>query len=751
MKPIAKVFAALVLLSWPLKGFAAEPPGKAIYMNQCAACHGERGEGVEGAYGLALVGDRSVASLTKYIHAEMPEGDTEAVVGDDAQAVAAYIHEAFYSPLAQARNNPPRIELSRLTVRQYRNSVADLFGSFVPPAKIEPGNGLHGEYFNSGRRINERSRKLERVDSQVKFTFKKDSPPPKVNAEEYAIRWSGGLFAPKTGEYQIILKPQNGARLWLNDEREALVDAWVQSGYESEYRETVFLLGGRYYPLRVETFKGKKEDTLGIELRWKPPEHVEEVIPSRLLSPGKFPEVVVVDTAFPPDDRSMGYERGNSVSKAWDEATTYAALDLTARVAKNLRDIAGVPVHQPEARDRLRDFCHKFAERAFRRPLTPEEKTFYVDQHFQGDSDLELATKKAVLLTLKSPRFLYVETGTAEPDAFEIASRISFGLWDSIPDQPLWDAAASGRLQTRDDIRREVRRMLPDPRTKAKLKAFFHQWLELDSLHELSKSAEVFPQFDEHVVSDLRTSLDLFLEGWIEKKDANFRELMLADSIYLNQRLAKFYGSEPPQGTGFQPVAGLPQAGILTHPLLMAGFSYDTVSSPIHRGVFVARSLLGRRLKPPQDAVTPLPPDLHPDLTTRERITLQTKPNACNRCHSMINPLGFPLEHFDAVGRFREQEKGQPVDSSGMYETLAGKTVQFQGPEELKRFLADSPEAQSAFIERLFQHLTKQPILAYGLDRPKELHQFFVKHNLQLRELLVELITVSALPSEKNG
>src|SRR5262249_47038177 len=149
-------------------------------------------------------------------------------------------------------------------------------------------------------------------------------------------------------------------------------------------------------------------------------------------------------------------------------------------------------------------------------------------------------------------------------------------------------------------------------------------------------------------------------------------------------------------------------------PYLMATFAYTEASSPIHRGVFLARSVLGLGLRPPPEAFTPLPEDLHPDLTTRERITLQTKPQACQSCHGVINPLGFTLENFDAVGRYRDQEKGRPINATGGYQTRTGEVLKFAGPRDLARFLASSEEVHEAFVEQMFHHLVRQPVRAYG-------------------------------------
>ncbi len=183
----------------------------------------------------------------------------------------------------------------------------------------------------------------------------------------------------------------------------------------------------------------------------------------------------------------------------------------------------------------------------------------------------------------------------------------------------------------------------------------------------------------------------------------------------------------------------------------MAGFAYDSTTSPIHRGLFVARSLLGRRLRPPPEAVTPLPPELHPDMTTRERVTLQTRPQTCQSCHATINPLGFALENFDAVGRYRSTELGKPIDASGSYWTRAGDAIKFNGPRELGDLLARSEETQAAFIEHLFHFLVKQPILAHGLDRPEALRQDFSTNGFSIRRLLVQEVTSSALSGSRTA
>ena len=180
---------------------------------------------------------------------------------------------------------------------------------------------------------------------------------------------------------------------------------------------------------------------------------------------------------------------------------------------------------------------------------------------------------------------------------------------------------------------------------------------------------------------------------------------------------------------------------------MLATFAYPAESSPIHRGVFIIRGMLGYTLQPPANsAFVPLPPESHPELTTRQRVTLQTSPESCVSCHSVINPLGFPLEGFDSVGRLREMENGKPIDFSGEYETADGSIAHFAGPRELAEFLATSDEAHDAFVQQMFQQFVKQPVRAYGLEKPRQLDEIFARSGYNIRKLVVEIATVASQP-----
>ncbi len=726
----------------------AQLDGPAIYAAKCADCHGANGEGTPDTYPEPLVGDRSVLELTRYIHDTMPEGSPEECVDDEAHVVAAYIHEEFYSITAQFRNSPAVLEFSRLTARQYEQSVSDVVASFSGSSEWGDERGLEADYYNDKRPRRDQT-KIERTDAVVDFDFGEASPHEEIGVEEFSIRWQGSVLAEETGEYEFIVETPNAVRLWVNgnDENHALIDAGVRSGDDTVFRASIRLIGGRAYPIRLEFYK-IKEPTAFVRLKWVTPHHAETLIPARNLSPVQFPELLVTTTPFPPDDRSLGYERGSSISPEWDAATTQGALEVAGYVADRLNRLAGLRDDEDNRDEKLREFCRRFVERAFRRPLTDEEREFFIDRQFAEAADDETAVKRVVILSLKSPRFLYREIGRGEFDDFSVASWLSFAVWDSIPDRQLLEAAGRGELQTREQIAAQVERMLKDQRARRNMREFFHEWLEFARFEDLSKDGELFPEFDAALVSDMRTSLELFLDDVVWSEASDYRRLLLDGNVYLNTSMAQLLGVELPESdVAFQPVdlSGQERAGVLSHPYLMTGFAYFTTSSPIHRGVFIARNVLGRRIKPPPIAVTPEPPESQPGLSTRERIALQTSPALCASCHEMINPLGFSLENFDAVGRFRDVELDQPIDASGSYLTRSDEEIEFTGARELAEFLAQSPEAHEAFVERLFQHLAKQPIRALGEELLPDLTQRFADDEFHIQRLIVAMVADSAI------
>jgi hypothetical protein len=371
-----------------------------------------------------------------------------------------------------------------------------------------------------------------------------------------------------------------------------------------------------------------------------------------------------------------------------------------------------------------------------------------VSAHFKKTVKNEEAAKRVVLLALKSPRFLYLGlSGSGPADDFAVASTLSYALWDSLPDGALWKLATQGALHTRDQVNRQASVMLADPRTRAKIQSFLHHWLQMDHIEVVSKDSKVYPGFTPEIIADLRTSLNLFLEESFWSDSSDYRRLLLEDDLYVNNRLATFYGIEANTGDDFVKVnfESKERSGVLTHPYLLAAFSYQKFTSPIHRGVFLTRNIVGRSLKPPPMAQVFKDADFAPNLTMREKVAEMTRPTACQGCHSVINPLGFSLENYDAVGRFRTSEGDRPIDAVSEYTTDDGSTVRLTGARDLAAFAVGSAHAQDAFIEQLFHQVVKQPMAAYGAGLQERLRRSFVESGFNMKKLLVEIAMVSAL------
>jgi hypothetical protein len=323
---------------------SADHPGAAIYREHCVRCHGADGTGTA-EVPHPLVGDRSIGQLAAYIDETMPEDDPTRVTGADARLVAEFIHAAFYATPARHDDRPPRVELSRLTVRQHRNSLADLVGGFREAAPVDDGTrGLRGEYFR-GRDTDRRALEADRIDQQVAFDFGFESPDPeRFEPSRFTIRWTGSVLPPETGVYEFVVRATDAVKFSINTAayEPPLVDATVSLIDDVvEHRLALPLLGGRAYPLRLEFSKAnqgvndarhERPSRARIALSWRPPHGVLEPVPARCLLPRVGPPVFVPCTPFPPDDRSMGYERGSSVSPEWLAAATAAAAETADHV-----------------------------------------------------------------------------------------------------------------------------------------------------------------------------------------------------------------------------------------------------------------------------------------------------------------------------------------------------------------------------------------------------------------------------------
>ncbi|HET6585192.1 MAG TPA: DUF1592 domain-containing protein, partial [Nannocystaceae bacterium] len=339
-----------------------------------------------------------------------------------------------------------------------------------------------------------------------------------------------------------------------------------------------------------------------------------------------------------------------------------------------------------------------FGRRAMRRPVDDETRAWLRASYDNAIAEgLSFADAMDVLLAtiLQSPELVYlIEVGLpveGQPatirrlDDHELASRLSYFLWDTMPDDELAAAADAGELSTDDGVRTQIERMLADPRSEEKLQHFVSEWLQLDGgilhnpLEESMKDPELFPEYGPALQAAMRDEVEAFVHRVFYERDASFEELFASREAYVNASLAALYGVPGPADDDTWEWVELPEgqrAGLLTRAAFLTVFGAAKPQSPIRRGVFVLEELMCMELgePPPNASDTPVDggegedDDGNPIVrTVREDVEFRTKDATCAACHATINPVGFTMEHYDAIGRWQDIEvvSGLPVDSSG--------------------------------------------------------------------------------------
>ena len=735
--------------------------GKAIWVTQCVACHGEGGEGVPGKYEHRLSGPASFEELASLIEQTMPEDEPEKCVGEDARAVAEFLRADILK--GQVASERVRRELLHLTNEQYLCALADLGERFLGKTQIGAERGLKARYFD-GRVIDEKKLAAEQVDPRIAFDWQTGGPlGEKTGAEEFCVEWSGSIFVEETGEYEWIVRSPNGYRLYVNRQDEPILDSWVATRDEPEKSVRQRLVGGRWYPIRLQALK-VKDPTFSIQWLWGRPRRQPEIIPSSSLSPEFARPVLLVQTSFPADDHSLGYARGSFFSPEWEEATTQAAWEIADLIVGRLQKFAGVPRESPEFQAKCQDFCQRFAEAAFRRPLSEEERERYVNRWF-GTGPVEESVRVSLLSTLKSPWFLYVGLGGGKTADREVAEQISLAVADTSGNEQIREAINAGDFAGRERRLALARALLDSPAGRAKWRAFFVAWIGLDEIEELRKDQSIYGQFDAELVDDLQESLLRFVRDVWNSPESDYRRLLLSNELWVTPAMRELYAQSLTSSEGGEDAAAIPapeseefvkvslpaeeRAGLLTHPLLLSQLAYFRTTSPIHRGVFVTRKILGRTLKPPPVAVEPIAEDEAVELTTRERVELQTRPDNCMSCHRVINPFGFALERYDAIGRVRGEDRGKPVDAKVRIEVSEQQSIELTGARALAEHLVAQRETARHFVQSVLHHAVQQPALGYSPTLLDELTDFFISHNYNMRELVVEIAVRTAELSQQ--
>jgi hypothetical protein len=381
------------------------------------------------------------------------------------------------------------------------------------------------------------------------------------------------------------------------------------------------------------------------------------------------------------------------------------------------------PSSELTERDAARRIVERFAGRAFRRPVDAElvEKllTVYDKARAKGESH-EAAVRPTLLAVLISPRFLVrIEgvrpnvQGPYRVDDYDLASRLSFFLWSGPPDDVLLDLAAKKALSSLEVLEAQTRRMLADPRSRALADNFIGQWLQLRGLATHKPDPKKFPQFTESLREAMQQEMELFL-GELVREDRPVTELIDADHTYVNQELAAHYGLPPVTGKEMRRVT-LPdrrRGGVLTSAAVLMTLADPDRNNVPRRGNYIAGAILGAPPPPPPPNVPSLEDSKSAEgkpQTVRQMLEVHRRNPECAGCHSKIDPLGFSLENFDAIGRWRDLDGGAPVDASGVLPT----GQEFTGPVELKKILLSR---RDDFVRTMSENL-----LIYAMGRGLQL------------------------------
>jgi hypothetical protein len=359
-----------------------------------------------------------------------------------------------------------------------------------------------------------------------------------------------------------------------------------------------------------------------------------------------------------------------------------------------------------------RTILSSLARRAYRRAASAKEVDDLVaisSSARRRGSSFEEALAVAINTVLVSPDFLFRIEGAAAQD-YELASRLSYFLWSSMPDEDLLLAAQRGTLHTPAVLKAEVRRMLADPKARAMAENFAGQWLEIRRLKAATPDRERFPDFDDYLRDSMLKETELFFHNTIQE-DRSVLDFIDGSYTFLNERLARHYGIRSVTGTNFRKVdlTGTGRDGILSHASVLTVSSYGNRTSPVLRGKWVLENLLNAPPPPPPPNVPSLDENaVGTSASLRDQMEQHRKNTICASCHARMDPLGFSLENYDAVGAWRTQDGQFTIDASGTLPN--GKS--FKGAGELKAILKQQPEA---FVECLAEKL-----LIYGLGRETE-------------------------------
>lgn len=431
----------------------------------------------------------------------------------------------------------------------------------------------------------------------------------------------------------------------------------------------------------------------------------------------KLPKVLGASATFTTDPPGSTFGNDGNLLKVtpglWGDYEKTAE-DVADKISKDAAALAKItPSTTGDLDARARAFIAAFGKRAYRRPLAEGEVTELLNLFKQGPALTAMTDPFAagvnvvIQAALQSPHFVYrVEIGEKKEDGsiglngFEMASRLSYSLWNTMPDDTLMASAEMGALVTAEGIEKETRRMLDDPRAEPTLADFHARLFEFELLEGLVKDATKFPAWGADMSATLKAEAELFIKDVTVTTNKGLNELLTAPYTFVNDRTAPLYGVSGTFTSAFTRVNLDPsqRAGLLTQIGFLASKASLRETDPIRRGVFVNLKVICSDLPPPPMNVPPLPKDETSGKTMRERVTAHTGKNTCGAgCHgTMINPAGFAFESYDATGAWRTTDNGKPVNAADIYPFEDGEKS-YNGAIEFAKVLAAAPQVHRCY------------------------------------------------------
>ncbi len=735
---------------------APSPDPRALLDEYCVACHNARTR----TAGLTLdeADVRQIAAgaetwekvVRKLRSGAMPPPGRRR---PDPQTLDAFVSglEVELDAAADAQPNPGRPPDHRLNRLEYGNAVRDLLALEIDPAVLLPPDEsdhgfdniaevlsmsptLLGRYLFAARRISQLAVGDPSIGPAVEtFRVSRGLRQDERMSEDLPRGTRGGLavrhYFPLDGDY--VVKVRLG-RNFTNSQIRAIATREEIDVLLDGVRITRFTLGGRCADssddpactgsgiYRTSRYQLTADEALEVRFRAPAGMHTLGVafVKKSVLTEGPPP------TLLPPRHTSSTYE---APRMDVDYVRLEGPFDPTGPgdTASRRRIFVCRPAGTGAEAEAAcaREILAGLAQRAYRRPVTDADVETLLDFYRAGrrEGTFEQGIQEALARLLVSPQFLFrVERDPASVRAggvyrisdLELASRLSFFLWSSIPDDELLEVAASGALREPGVLGAQVSRMLADPRASALAQSFGGQWLFIRNLGAVDPDASAYPEFDDNLRAAFQRETELFLEHQI-REDRPLAELLTADHTFLNERLARFYGIRNVYGAHFRrvPLQDPRRAGLLGHASILTVTSYATRTSPVVRGKYLLDNILGAPPPPPPPNVPALEETaVGHGATVREQMEQHRRSPVCAACHQRMDPLGFALENFDGIGQWRTRDGGAPIDASGV---LPDGTA-FAGPADFRQALL---ERRGEFVRTVTEKL-----LTYALGRAVGAH-----------------------------